>query len=69
MDDDDAIILIILSFVAAAHQLICSYSLLFDDLATVKEKKSYLKESVSLHHTSAMCPTDTLLQHIKKQKR
>jgi hypothetical protein len=30
MDDDEAIILI-LAFVAAAHQLICSYSLLFDD--------------------------------------
>jgi hypothetical protein len=38
MDDDDAIILIFLPFVAAAHQLICSYSLLFDDLPTVKEK-------------------------------
>ncbi len=61
MDDDDAIILI-LAFVAAAHQLICSYSLLFDDLPTVKKKNSYLKGSASLHQTSAMCPTDTLLQ-------
>jgi hypothetical protein len=36
MDDDDAIIFIFL--VAAAHQLICSFYILFDDLPTVKEK-------------------------------
>jgi hypothetical protein len=40
MDDDDTISLIILCFVAVAHQLICSYCLLFDDLPTVKEKKT-----------------------------
>jgi hypothetical protein len=37
MDDDDTIIFIFL--VAAVHQLICAYYLLFDDLPTVKGKK------------------------------
>jgi len=36
---DDAIILIVLTFIAAAHQLICSYYILFNDLPTVNEKK------------------------------
>jgi hypothetical protein len=43
MDDDEAILLCILAFVAAAHQLIRSYYLLFNDLPTVKEKKQLLK--------------------------
>jgi hypothetical protein len=41
MDNDDTIIFIFL--VAAAHQLICSYYIFFDDLPTVKEKKRDLK--------------------------
>jgi hypothetical protein len=36
MDDDDTIIFIFL--VAAVHQLICSYYILFDDVPTAKEK-------------------------------
>jgi hypothetical protein len=40
MDDDDAIILIFLAFVAAAHQLICSYYIFIDDIPTVKDKKA-----------------------------
>jgi hypothetical protein len=43
MDDDDAFILIFLAFVAAAHQLICSYYMFFDEIPTVKEKKRVLK--------------------------
>jgi hypothetical protein len=43
MDDDDAIILLFLTLVAAVHQLICSYYILFDDLPTVQEKKRDLK--------------------------
>jgi len=43
MDDDDAIILLFLTLVAAAHQLICSFYILFDDLPTVQEKKRDLK--------------------------
>jgi hypothetical protein len=39
MENDDAVILIFLAFVAAAHQLLCSYYMFFDDLPTVKEKK------------------------------
>jgi hypothetical protein len=39
MDDDDTVNLIFLAFVAAAHQLICSYYMFFDDLPTKKEKK------------------------------
>jgi hypothetical protein len=38
MDDDDTIIFIFL--VAAAHQLICSYYILFNDVPTAKEKKN-----------------------------
>jgi hypothetical protein len=34
MDDDDAVILIFLAFVAAAHQLLYSYNMFFDDLPT-----------------------------------
>jgi hypothetical protein len=41
MDDNDAVILIFLAFVAAAHQLISSYYMFFDDLPTVKEKKEF----------------------------
>jgi hypothetical protein len=48
MDDDDAVILIFLAFVAAAHQLICSYYMFFDDLPTVKEKKRGLKRKPDL---------------------
>jgi hypothetical protein len=40
MDDDDAVILNFQAFVAAAYQLICSYCMFFDDLPTVKEKKT-----------------------------
>jgi hypothetical protein len=46
MDDDDTIIFIFL--VAAAHQLICSFYILFDDLPTVKEKKRDLKCKLEL---------------------
>jgi hypothetical protein len=46
MDDDDTIIFLFL--VAAVHQLICAYYLLFDDLPTVKEKKKLLKRKHEL---------------------
>jgi hypothetical protein len=39
MNDDDTIIFIFL--VTAAHQLICSFYILFDDLPTVKEKTRF----------------------------
>jgi hypothetical protein len=48
MDDDDAIILIFLSFVAAAQQLIWSDYLFFNDLPTVKEKIQLLKRKHEL---------------------
>jgi hypothetical protein len=37
-----------LSFLAAAHQLICSSYLFSDDLPTVKEKKQLLKRKHAL---------------------
>jgi hypothetical protein len=46
MDDDDTIIFIFL--VAAVHQLICSYYILFDDVPTAKEKKRDLKRKREL---------------------
>jgi hypothetical protein len=46
MDDDDTIIFIFL--VAAVHQLICSYFILFDDVPTRKEKKQLLKRKREL---------------------
>ncbi len=46
MDDDDTIIFIFL--VAAVHQLIFSYYILFDDLPTVKEKMPLLKRKREL---------------------
>ncbi len=39
MDNDDAIILIFLAFIAAAHKLLCSYYMVSNDLPTLKEKK------------------------------
>jgi hypothetical protein len=45
MDDDDAIILIFLAFDAAAHQLICSYYIFFDDLPTALESPEGLFHS------------------------
>jgi hypothetical protein len=41
MDDDDTIIFLFL--VAAAHQLICSFYILFNDVPTAKEKKREIK--------------------------
>jgi hypothetical protein len=63
MDDDDAIILIFLTFVAAAHQLICSYYIFFNHLPTVKEKKQGLKRKRDLmpykHNVSCRYSTAT----------
>jgi hypothetical protein len=39
MDDDDLIIIVVIAFVAAFHQLITAYSILFDDLPTAREKR------------------------------
>jgi hypothetical protein len=46
MYDDDTIIFIFL--VAAVHQLICSFYILFDDVPTAKEKKWDLKRKWEL---------------------
>jgi hypothetical protein len=48
MDDDDAIILLFLTLVAAAHQLICSYYILFHDLPPDQEKKCDLKRKCEI---------------------
>ncbi len=67
MDDDDAVILIFLAFVAAAHQLLCSYYMFFNDLPTVIEKKQDLKRkrdlapymrNVSCRYSSATYPLE-----------
>jgi hypothetical protein len=39
MDDDDVIIIVVLACVAAVQQLLTSYSILFDDLPTAREKR------------------------------
>ena len=39
MDDDDLIIIVVIACVAAVHQLITAYSILFDDLPTAREKR------------------------------
>jgi hypothetical protein len=44
MDDDDgAVILFLVACIAAVHQLICSYYILFDDLPTSCEKRIAMK--------------------------
>jgi hypothetical protein len=67
MYDDDAFILICLILFAAAHQLICSYYILFDDLPTVPEKERDLKRkrevtpykrNVSCRYSTATSPLE-----------
>jgi hypothetical protein len=44
MDDDDVIIVVVLACVAEVHQMKIAYSILFDGVPTVREKR-LLKKS------------------------
>ncbi len=48
MDNDDAILIVVLACVAAVHQLIPAYSILFDDVSTAREKKLLKKHQHEL---------------------
>jgi len=48
MDDDDVIIIVVLACVAAVQQLLTSYSILFDDLPTAREKRLVKKRQREL---------------------
>jgi len=37
MDDDDVILIVVLACVAAVHQIITAYIILFDDVPTTRE--------------------------------
>jgi hypothetical protein len=39
MDDSDVIVIVVVACVAAVHQFIAAYSILFDDVPTVSEKR------------------------------
>jgi hypothetical protein len=61
MVDDDATIIVVLACVAAVHQLKTAYSIFFNDVPIVRERKGYLKSiSMSLHPTKGMFLLDTL---------
>jgi hypothetical protein len=47
-DDDDAVIIFLVECIAAVHQLICSYCVLFDDLHTAYEKRIAMKRQYEL---------------------
>jgi hypothetical protein len=42
MDDNDVTIIVVLACVAAVHQLIIAYSIIFDHVPTVREKRLLL---------------------------
>jgi hypothetical protein len=67
MDDYDAIILLFLTLVAAAHQLICSFYILFDDLPTVQEKKRNLKRKreITPYKRNVSCRYSTATSALK----
>jgi hypothetical protein len=51
MDDNDVIIIAVAACVAAVHQFIAAYSILFDDVPTVSEKrlvKKHQRESLMM---------------------
>jgi hypothetical protein len=48
LDDDNVFLIVVLSCVAAVHQLITVYSILFDDVPTVREKKILKKHQREL---------------------
>jgi hypothetical protein len=39
MDNNDVILIVVMAYVAAVHQFITAYSILFDDAPTVREKR------------------------------
>jgi hypothetical protein len=39
VDDNDVILIVVVACVVAAHQFIAAYSILFDDVPTVREKR------------------------------
>jgi hypothetical protein len=54
MDDDKFLVIIVVAYIAAVHQLLTSYSLLFDDVPTVREKRLERKCKREATHTNAM---------------
>jgi hypothetical protein len=48
MDDDTVFLIVVLPCVAAVHQLITVYSILFDDVPTVREKRILKKRQREL---------------------
>jgi hypothetical protein len=39
MDDDDVFLIVVLVCVAAVHQIITAYTILFDDVRTARERR------------------------------
>jgi hypothetical protein len=64
MDDDDLIIIVVIACVAAVHQLITAYSILFDDLPTARRKGWRKSVSVRLHPTNEMFLLDIVPQSV-----
>jgi hypothetical protein len=50
MDDDDVILISLLACVAAVHQIITAYTILFDDVPTTSEIRLLKKRKRELTH-------------------
>jgi hypothetical protein len=48
MDDDDVILISLLACVAAVHQMITAYTILFDDVPTIRERRLLKKRKREL---------------------
>ena len=48
MDDDDVILISLLACVAAVHQIITAYTILFDDVPTIRERRLLKKRKREL---------------------
>jgi hypothetical protein len=76
MDDDDVILIVVLACVAAVHQIITAYTILFDDVPTTRERRllkkckrelTPYKQNVSARYSwpvvaleARNCPADVL---------